>query len=144
MPKHDPALILEPSSIYCLSLSRQRANHTSLNLRWEEKKDVFILPGRRQASGLCLILCSEHVTPDDICLSAGWVAFPFMCTIHSKGFCHTQGDTELEVKPWSKVQGSRSSPVSGAFTERCEKGAGCVSKGKVFHHVREQPTRSQE
>jgi len=52
-----------------------------------------------------------------------------MCTIHSKDSGHTQGDTELEVKSWRKVHGSRSGATSRPFTERCEKGAGCVPKG---------------
>lgn len=124
LPKHDPALIWEPSFIHCLYLY----HISSLNLRREEKKDIYFR-GRLQASRLCLTLCNEHITPGDICLSAGLVAFTFMYTIHSKGFCYTQGDTKLEVKPWSKVHGSRSSPISRAFTERWEKESGCVSKG---------------
>lgn len=60
---------------------------------------------------------------------SSWVAFTFLCAIHSKGSGHTRADSELEVKPWSKVHGSRSSPISRPFTKRCEKGAGCVPKG---------------
>lgn len=56
--------------------------------------------------------------------------------VNTKSSGHTQGGTELDVKPWSKVHGSRSGPMSRPFTERCEKGAGCVSKVQVSHHVR--------
>lgn len=93
------------------------------------KTTTYILISEDTRQPDCLIFCHECVTADDICFSAWWVAFTFMCTIRSKGFGHTHGDTELEVKPWSKMRGSRSGPISRPFTERCEKGAGCVSKG---------------
>lgn len=63
-----------------------------------------------------------------------------MFTICSKDSGHTQGNTELKVKPQSKVRGSRSGAISRLLTPRCEKGAGCVSKGEVFHHMRKRPT----
>lgn len=146
LPKHDPGSDVRPDShLLSVPMHMQRANHTSsFNLRREEKKDYTVptyFRGRRQETWLCLIFCNECVTPDDICFSARWVAFTFTCTIRSKGSGHTQGDTELEVKPWNKVHGSRSGLVSRPFTERCEKGAGCRSKVWVFHHVRKGPTK---
>lgn len=129
-----PSTDVRPHShLSSVPLHMQRANHTSsFDLRREEKKDYTVhtyFRGRRQATRLCLIFCNERVTPDDICFSARWVAFTFLCAIHSKGSGHTRADSELEVKPWSKVHGSRSSPISRPFTKRCEKGAGCVPKG---------------
>lgn len=107
--------------------------------REEERQHHTHLFRSETPGNMTLIFCNERVTPDDICFSAMWVAFTFMCTIHSKG--HTQGGTELEVKPWSKMHSSRSGTISRPFTERCEKGSrlcikrlGVSSREKTAHN----------